>query len=336
MASKQPRLTNVVLAEVADDFEAIRGIGPVKASHLHDAGIHTYAQLASLSPTDLATRVTGLSASQIAKQKWIGQARRLASKNATPKPRKEVMPTIRQHYENFTVEFLLDEKNTVRRTRVVHVQSGDENIWTGWGAKQLIDFLAQYTEGQIQPVKLATQEIAIPDQQHAQKETVTTSPIVMRTSDHAPSAQVSTKIVQSVDKPADHVSQPYETSNLKGTLQLRDLRVLLLNSDSPIFFLRQGQLYLLELTLDFTQVALPSDAILLYKAVIIAKQLNGPHRPLVEASNTFKPSNNTIVQIVGSNLSPGVYCLEASARLTFDEAAPGLTAFLKGSLLQVY
>ena len=47
----------------------------------------------------------------------------------------------RQAYETFVVELLLDEQRAVRRTRVVHVQSGTEERWAGWDEERLLQFL---------------------------------------------------------------------------------------------------------------------------------------------------------------------------------------------------
>jgi hypothetical protein len=49
-----------------------------------------------------------------------------------------------QHYATFTVELLLGEGNEVRRTRVTHVQSGDEEAWAGWDGEHL---LAHFVKG---------------------------------------------------------------------------------------------------------------------------------------------------------------------------------------------
>ncbi len=112
MPRKQARIPNVVPPSMADDFRKIQGIGPVVDGRLHKAGIHTYAELASLSPVKLAARIPGLSPGQIDGQDWIGQAWKLSSKKTKAKAHKKTttLSVSRQHYENFTVEFLLDEK----------------------------------------------------------------------------------------------------------------------------------------------------------------------------------------------------------------------------------
>jgi len=147
MARKQSHIPKASSPQNADDFRLIKGIGPVLGARLYEAGFTTFRQLASLTPAHLAARVNGVSVKQITLQDWTGQARKLDSKKLPSKTSRKATPkkVVRQHYENFTVEFLVDEKHAVRRTRVAHIQSGDADTWAGWEAGQLIDFLARHT-----------------------------------------------------------------------------------------------------------------------------------------------------------------------------------------------
>lgn len=70
-----------MVAEDLDDLQAIMGIGPVYERMLDEAGIRTYANLASRSPQELAEIVAGpdvIPVSVDAAQTWIDQARQLA------------------------------------------------------------------------------------------------------------------------------------------------------------------------------------------------------------------------------------------------------------------
>ena len=147
MARKRTTTSRVASSRVVDDFKIIHGIGPLYEKHLRDAGIRMFAQLAKLSPEDVATHIPNLSASKIRKQGWVLQARKLASKKTEVKsPRKKpTISTTRQHYENFTVEFLLNEKNKLRRLRIMHVQSGDVETWANWRQEEVSHFLARHT-----------------------------------------------------------------------------------------------------------------------------------------------------------------------------------------------
>jgi hypothetical protein len=44
-------------------------------------------------------------------------------------------------YVTFVVEFLLAEHGDIRRTRVVHIQTGTEQKWAGWDEERLLSFI---------------------------------------------------------------------------------------------------------------------------------------------------------------------------------------------------
>ena len=84
MSKKQSETSRGVEPPNSDNLKLIIGIGPAVEHRLHGRSIYTYAQLAALSPADIAAAVAGiggLSAERIKKQDWIGQARKLASKS---------------------------------------------------------------------------------------------------------------------------------------------------------------------------------------------------------------------------------------------------------------
>jgi hypothetical protein len=54
-----------------------------------------------------------------------------------------------QPYETFVVELLVDEAREVRRTRVVHVQTGVEERWAGRDDDRLLLFVV--THGSLSP-----------------------------------------------------------------------------------------------------------------------------------------------------------------------------------------
>ncbi len=61
-----------------DDLRRIRGIGPVYARRLQEAGVRTFSQLASQSPEALA-EVTGVAGGSAVTRAWIAEARKLAA-----------------------------------------------------------------------------------------------------------------------------------------------------------------------------------------------------------------------------------------------------------------
>ncbi len=62
----------------ADDLTAIRGIGPAFAQRLLRAGIRRYAQLARMTPEEVAVRC-GVAAWRVRRDDWVGQAARRSS-----------------------------------------------------------------------------------------------------------------------------------------------------------------------------------------------------------------------------------------------------------------
>jgi predicted flap endonuclease-1-like 5' DNA nuclease len=65
--------------ELGDDLRRIRGIGPTTESALHDLGIRSYRQLATLDDAGLGRvrDAMGGFPQRIEREDWIGQARRL-------------------------------------------------------------------------------------------------------------------------------------------------------------------------------------------------------------------------------------------------------------------
>jgi len=125
-----------------DDFKRIHGIGRAAESYLHQAGVGSYAQLAALPEAEIAKKAhAGLQ--KVTEQDWRGQAAVLAVQSAATEPKRLDTSGDNQHYEVFTVEFLLNGDNEVRRTRVVHAASRQEAKWPGWATKELLDFMTQ-------------------------------------------------------------------------------------------------------------------------------------------------------------------------------------------------
>lgn len=63
-----------VVAPKSDDFTLINGIGPTFARRLHEAGIHTFADLAALTPATIK-EVVKIADWQGDPAGWIAQAR---------------------------------------------------------------------------------------------------------------------------------------------------------------------------------------------------------------------------------------------------------------------
>lgn len=72
--TKQP-----VAAPQQDQLEQVKGIGAVFAQRLHEAGVHTFKQLAELSPEQVREIVQALEWQKIDPESWIAQAKALGS-----------------------------------------------------------------------------------------------------------------------------------------------------------------------------------------------------------------------------------------------------------------
>jgi predicted flap endonuclease-1-like 5' DNA nuclease len=146
----------------SDDFKKIHGIGASIERHLHQAGVLTYAQLAGLSPQEIANlldNVINVTPERIAEQDWVGMARQFTEEQEktrslnSPAPQDE-----RQRYATFKIEFLINEENQVRRTLIEHVQNDDKDKWAGWDENRILSFLQKEAD-----LQLLTPEPAIPE-----------------------------------------------------------------------------------------------------------------------------------------------------------------------------
>ena len=65
-----------------DRLADIKGIGPAFAGRLHEMGVHTFKQLAALSPAELSTMMNVRGRPRIDAESWIAQAKLFASGRA--------------------------------------------------------------------------------------------------------------------------------------------------------------------------------------------------------------------------------------------------------------
>jgi hypothetical protein len=324
MANKRLRSSRIMIPPQADDFRLINGIGPGVAQRLYSAGILTFAQLAELSPeeiTPLITDLASLSAERIVKQDWSGQARELAAKQVVSEddtldlgpfePRDELAtPISRQHYATFTVELLLDEENGVRRTHVTHVQDGSEDSWAGWHDSRLIDFFVERTA-----LRLPIEE-----------------PVSLM----AEAAEVAASIAAEAEQTIVQAAAPA----ISGVLRVRDLELVPAGAERPRRTIQADQPFTVSLTLDLSDVIMPSDTLLDCTATVYAKMMGGQRQMVGEAREAIFPSDTITVNVAGAALPDGLYRMEAAVVLTLPEEMPttrgGLKALLEGGLLQVY
>ena len=338
MARKTPSIPTIGSPPATDDFSLIKGIGPVLSRRLHEAGISTYNQLASLSPTQLAEKVGGLSARQIAKQDWAGQADKLAPRKPRANSPQKVLQKrpLHQHYENFTIEFLLDEKKTIRRTRVVHIQSGDADSWAGWEDEQLIDFLARHTGTRLLGKKPEIKEslpVPIPPPGNILREP---APNIVRITEPMTQLPAIPEASQEGPETVPPVLTSHGSAGFAGILHLQDFCIFPTGSNIPARSLRQGQPCQARFSLNLTTIAAPGGMPLQYKAAITFKQLGGASYLVSEESNCIERTDCVTLSFVCTTPPPGLYRPEAFVKLFSSETAPGLMASLKGELIQVF
>jgi hypothetical protein len=327
MEIKNSRPEKSAAASTGDDLRAIHGIGPAIEERLIAAGILTYAQLATRSPDYLAglfTDMTGLSSRRIAELDWIGQARMLAGETGLPETEEgELGDFDGQHYAVFTVEYLLDKDNGVRRTRAMHVGTQREEIWAGWDARRLLNFIIGQANLAIPP------EISSP----AAGEELKTLEVVEALSTAAPSTAVpsTTAIPASVKAPTAL------RTDLEGELHLRQFTVQS-NGHGERRAIQSGRPFVVQLTLDLTEVKASTEVPLEYRASLYAKELSsGDHLELGEARGSVLPVDILRIDVGNKALEPGLYRMTAVVLLGLPGQEPkvgsGLIAMMEGGLI---
>jgi hypothetical protein len=347
MSSKRSRVSGEAPLG-ADNFKRISGIGPGVEKRLYNAGILTYAQLAALSPEDIAALVSdlaGLSVERIEKNDWIGQAQALAMEsadvealvdddaNAMQAPSdadldadgadldadtEDLLAASRQHYATFMVELLLDASNRVRRTNISHIQSGEKNIWAGWEAARLLDFLIQ-----LGALNVSEAEVSRPADVTVRLD----APMLAA----APAPQ-NPKLTESSASP--------EVS-LGSLLQLRDLEIQASGGANPSSVLRHGEPFSARLMLDLDSATTAAHEQLQYTATLSARNMgSGSRQVVVETQGKLDQTDAIVVDGSALSLAPGLYRLEAAVVVhsagVQSHSSAGRKTFLEGSLLQVY
>jgi hypothetical protein len=314
MGRKHSHPTQAGTQAEADDFTLVKGIGPTIAARLHKAGILTFIQLAELSSTDIAARHGGLSAKRIVKERWTSQARYLARKRPSPHQRTSVSASeSHQHYATFTVELLLDEDNSVRRTRVTYIQDEEEEAaWAGWTDVRLVGFF----------VRCAKLHVPVPEPSLLPK---AVSPPA--TSPSAPTAMrpLCVKL----------------NNGLSGVLRVSELVAVPLGSDVPQYNFSANEAFDVRLVLDLTEVKKSPSVSFEYTVTIWAKKLGIGARQIVgEARGTVTLADQVPCTVKAIINSQGAYRLEAIVTLAQQSQdslpLPGLMAIQRGSPLQVF
>jgi hypothetical protein len=316
-------MNNNPAPQVTDDLTRIKGLGGTSEGRLHQAGILTFAQLAALTPLEIAALVSdvaGMSAEHIAEQDWPGQARKLAPRldpvETHHDPPDATNPGNRQHDASFTVKLLLNEDNSVRRTQMVDNRSKAEEQWVGWNASRMMAFICQQADLQLPAAEPEPPVAAEPELEPAMASIDEVVPLATPAGAQPPTAA-----------PAD----------LGGTLHLLELEVLPADTNCPRRVFRHGLPFSVRLSIDLTEAMFPNNGPLSYTATIYAKSLGGgPRQAIGEARNTTIPYDQLTVVVPCRPLSEGSYRLEAVVAVSRPSVEPGIKAHLEGGILQVY
>lgn len=327
-----------------DDLKLIRGIGPAIEKHLHAEGIRTFTQIEKLSAEVIAGLVPNVSANQISRQGWIRQARRLASEKAGAESRKKgvTASTSRQHYENFTLEFLLNEKNKIRRIRIVHVQSGDVDSWAKWSAGEISNFLARHTRARFPQAKTPIQKtLAVKPESDVNKsipeETIKKeieqrkyiAPIVFK--------PATNNLLKDVSHKTQLISVPKNATERIGLLKWI---VSNANSKLPVLSLPHDQNFNVQLTLDMSKVSHSETSKFELTGMLFAKKMGSKIREMIGETKTVVPYSPIIsLNIDNATLAQGLYRLEAYIKLNQSEDVSfpkSIDTSLQGGLFQVY
>jgi len=347
MSNKRSRAASGGGAMKGDNFKLITGVGASIESRLHQAGILTYAQFASLSPEDIITilgNLSGLTKEKIDKQKWIGQARELALK-FTPeeadsaeaeKPIEEAKSDVtRRRTARFTTDLLI-ENDEVVETRVNYLQTGDSEIWDGWNGERFINFFLTsadvrnaepYSEAYL-PSQVS---VETGEDEAAVEEPVSTPAAADRVGEKP-------KPAKETAKPAKATKAQTETGKpapLVVELAEHKFEIVPAESNRPARVLQHDQAFNVRLLLDLAKTASPQQYPLNYAAIIEARDLRDRSSQILCKENGKIERPGETITLKGSNLKPGSYILGAT--VTFDQPAQQLSPLsFGGGLLQIF
>jgi hypothetical protein len=295
----------------ADDFTRIHGIGQAVEQRLHQAGILTYQQLADRSPQQLAAWVedmVGFTEERIREQDWPGEAAQFAAQaeasQKTEQEAKQGLPSVQQHH-GYTVELFLDEDRQVRRTRVQHIRTKEEDSWTGWDGTRLKRFL------------IDTAEVAA-----------------------AGEGQLESNQTRAAGAKAEKAGKPAHRQQLAGKLRVLNMNLFGRNGQEIKMLAQEGERINVRLELDLSHVERAGDGDLHYEAQVYARPVVHGERFLVgSAQGKLIQVQEAHIDIPGERLSAGQYRLEAVVSLRQPGASKTesaeLMALSEGNYLQV-
>lgn len=258
------------------EFWRISGIGDATEKRLHSAGIDTFERLASLSPAEIASILTGQVGvkERVTRQDWTGQARKLAETLQAVASRAEPLkPAETQHYESFLLELLIEDDTAIKRTKITQVRCGEKASWVGWDSERLFSWIAAQTE--------------LPNALFD----VTTRP----------------------DQPAADEKIPPAIS---GAILPTHIVLSARESGADKRFYDAGQPLELQLTLDLTESAIPADTPLTCQGIAEARSIEtGLATRIGEVQSECGVTDQIVLSIPIPGVAQGTYFLETAVHL---------------------
>jgi hypothetical protein len=300
-----------------DDFTQIHGIGPGIKKRLHEAGIHTFNQLATLSPGKIHEKVGNLIGVRENQQlkvihDWIEQAGRLAAKSDLDNAETErTIPDGHMHYASFTVKLTLDEDNYIRFTRVVDVQSQSGDGWSGWEEGRLLDFITKSTDVNFP----SGAEIVSLEESRSE-------------------------LTNNMPGGGEEPEGSTQDNSITGEIKLGNLVVdggELSGTQKVVVGDRPFNVYI---TMDLTHLKAPRNVPLGYLVMVYAKKIGGGSRRIVGSSQgIILPADYVNLQVKELQLSNGIYRIDAYVELkpTLEPVKPtsGLRMITESNLISV-
>jgi len=353
MSNKSTRSPSQAAQQKAEDFRLIKGLPKTAKAKLQAAGITTFAQLAAMSPHELAAAIgdgEGTTAERIVREDWIGQASKFIVRRETLMETDlepaDALPvaTPNHNLTSFVLELRLNEDRTVRQTRVLHVESEEseaEKKWAGWDEIRLLNFVVHCAKIALPP-QLA-REFA-PNKEKAA--VISVEERVQRLEAKSPSAP--TLAANHIQRSADSVNENRIAEiERKPAAKQSKLEVFVGGFDIPSGSALNGGEYKVKVSLNESEIRSLGTGPMAYTVKVYAKSLtaspaNKQHLTIGESLGVVGPASELEFDLEGAKLAQGAYRLQATASFRSLSSAQGaerrrnFTTFVEGGVLQVY